>query len=64
MILILLFSISSTIRASKAQKLKPKIRCAHAQIFYMERSLKGLPLKIFFFFKCGFFGWVKILKMM
>ena len=39
MILLLLFSISSTIRASVAQKPKPIF-------FSMERSQQGMPLKI------------------
>ena len=34
MILLLLFSISSTIRASNAQKPKPKIHSKHSQIFF------------------------------
>ena len=44
--LLLLFSISSTIRASYAQKPKPKNALCHAQIFSTERSQQGMPLKI------------------
>ena len=47
MILLLLFSISSTIGASVAQKPKPIFFC-------MERSQQGMPLKIIKRKLCGF----------
>ena len=52
MILPFLFSISSTIRASVAQKPKPNF-------FFMEPSQQGMPLKIIKKNR-GFFGWIKI----
>ena len=38
---LLLFLISSTLRSSDAQKPKPNMRCAHAQIFYGAQLIKN-----------------------
>ena len=64
MILLLLFSISSTIRASNAQKPKPKNAfCACADFLHGAQSIRNAA-ENYFFLNRGFFGWVKILKMM
>ena len=41
MISILLFLISSTLRAKDAQKPKPKNYCAHAQIFLWRAAISN-----------------------
>ena len=40
-----------------------KTLCACAEFFLKERSQEGMPLKLKIFFR-GYFGWVKIWKMM
>ena len=60
MILLLLFSISSTIRASNAQKPKPKnTLCACADFFQGAQSTWNAAENYRKKFR-GFFGWVKI----
>ena len=59
----LLFSISSTIRASNVQKPKPKNTLCACAIFFEGGNQWIMPLKIVKK-KRGFFGWVKIWKIM
>ena len=76
MILLLLFLISSTLRSSDAQKPEPKntlcacinklavlSMCACKDFFYGVQSIRNATETYSIFFR-GFFGWVKIRKMM
>ena len=49
MILLVLFLISSTLRSSDDQKPKPKYALCACAGFLLERSQKGMPLKLIIF---------------